>query len=152
MTYDYIITKPPLNEDTLAHYGVKGMKWRQHNKAMYQKTGSEAYKILSEWSDKDYQARLARVKLVGGKGGSSKSSAKGSSGSKAESSSKTSTDAKKEEKKTEDTPKINVDLDHIKGLEKMVAKSNESKLPVIGRNADATERKRKLLKSRKMYL
>lgn len=28
MIYDYIIEKPPLNEDTLAHYGVKGMKWR----------------------------------------------------------------------------------------------------------------------------
>ena len=25
--YDYIITKPPLNEETLAHYGIKGMKW-----------------------------------------------------------------------------------------------------------------------------
>jgi len=29
MVYDYIITKPPLDEDTLAHYGVKGMKWRR---------------------------------------------------------------------------------------------------------------------------
>lgn len=28
MNYDYIITKPELNEGTLAHYGVKGMKWR----------------------------------------------------------------------------------------------------------------------------
>lgn len=28
--YDYIISKPELNEDTLAHYGVKGMKWRKH--------------------------------------------------------------------------------------------------------------------------
>lgn len=27
--YDYIITKPPLDEDTLAHYGIKGMKWRK---------------------------------------------------------------------------------------------------------------------------
>ncbi len=25
--YDYIITKPELNEETLAHYGVVGMKW-----------------------------------------------------------------------------------------------------------------------------
>ena len=29
--YDYIITKPELNEDTLAHYGVKGMKWRKRH-------------------------------------------------------------------------------------------------------------------------
>lgn len=27
--YDYIITKPELNEDTLAHYGIKGMKWKK---------------------------------------------------------------------------------------------------------------------------
>ncbi len=29
MIYDYVVTKPPLNEDTLTHYGVKGMKWRK---------------------------------------------------------------------------------------------------------------------------
>ena len=30
MNYDYydnVITKPPLNEETLAHFGVKGMHW-----------------------------------------------------------------------------------------------------------------------------
>lgn len=27
MEYDYIISKPPLDEDTLAHYGVLGMRW-----------------------------------------------------------------------------------------------------------------------------
>lgn len=32
MEYDYIITKPPLDENTLAHYGVKGMKWRRYKK------------------------------------------------------------------------------------------------------------------------
>lgn len=32
--YDYIIEKPELNEETLAHYGVKGMKWnKSKNKA-----------------------------------------------------------------------------------------------------------------------
>ena len=30
MMYDYIIEKPELNEDTLAHYGIKGMKWKNH--------------------------------------------------------------------------------------------------------------------------
>ncbi len=30
--YDYIITKPELNEDTLAHFGIKGMKWKRHKK------------------------------------------------------------------------------------------------------------------------
>ncbi len=151
MSYDYIIEKPPLNEDTLAHYGVKGMKWRHHNKAMYYKTGAEAYKILSEWSDKDYQARLARVRLVGGRGGSSSKAKSGSSEkSKAETSSKVSTEDKKEEKK-DTTPKIKVDLDYIKNLEKNVSKSNDSKLPVIGRNAEILAKKKKL-KGRKVFL
>lgn len=29
MIYDYVVTKPPLNEETLAHYGIKGMKWKK---------------------------------------------------------------------------------------------------------------------------
>ena len=29
MEYDYIIEKPELNEDTLTHFGIKGMKWRK---------------------------------------------------------------------------------------------------------------------------
>ena len=31
--YDYVITKPELNEETLAHYGVKGMKWHKRLKS-----------------------------------------------------------------------------------------------------------------------
>ena len=27
--YDYVSTKPELNEETLTHYGIKGMKWRK---------------------------------------------------------------------------------------------------------------------------
>lgn len=30
--YDYITTKPELNEDLLMHYGVKGMKWKSRGK------------------------------------------------------------------------------------------------------------------------
>lgn len=29
MVYDYVNTKPELNEETLAHYGIKGMKWHK---------------------------------------------------------------------------------------------------------------------------
>lgn len=35
MVYDYVTTKPELNEETLAHYGIKGMKWRKHLKGRY---------------------------------------------------------------------------------------------------------------------
>lgn len=42
MEYDYIINKPELNEDTLAHYGVKGMKWRKHLKGKYYSAKSKA--------------------------------------------------------------------------------------------------------------
>lgn len=39
MIYDYITTKPPLNNETLAHYGIKGMKWRRRkNKTIDKKT------------------------------------------------------------------------------------------------------------------
>ena len=31
MIYDYVQTKPPLNEETLAHYGIKGMRWGVRN-------------------------------------------------------------------------------------------------------------------------
>lgn len=40
--YDYIIEKPELNEDTLAHYGVKGMKWKKHLKGKYYSLKSKA--------------------------------------------------------------------------------------------------------------
>lgn len=35
MVYDYVTTKPELNEETLAHYGIKGMKWRKRLKGKY---------------------------------------------------------------------------------------------------------------------
>lgn len=41
MVYDYIITKPELNEDTLAHYGIKGMKWHKKLKGKYYSTKSK---------------------------------------------------------------------------------------------------------------
>lgn len=49
MIYDYITTKPPLNESTLAHYGVKGMKWGRRKK-IRRKPDDWKKKELSELS------------------------------------------------------------------------------------------------------
>lgn len=43
--YDYIITKPPLDENTLAHYGVKGMKWKRHKNRSTRSSGLQNRKF-----------------------------------------------------------------------------------------------------------
>ena len=51
MIYDYVVTKPPLNEDTLTHYGVKGMKWRKKRKSfkdLYYEKKSKIAEIKAE--------------------------------------------------------------------------------------------------------
>lgn len=148
--YDYIITKPPLNEDTLAHYGVKGMKWRKHKTVTGPLTGDTAYKIISGWSDKEYQARLARVKLGGGRSSGSKSSgsskSSGGSSSKATDEKKTSTKEKvaKKEKETIEYPKTKIDPEVTKRLQERLDKINaSSKLKTIEENASNAEKKKK---------
>lgn len=54
--YDYIITKPPLDEDTLAHYGIKGMKWHKHLKSKY-------YSAKSKLQEKIAKARRKKAGL-----------------------------------------------------------------------------------------
>lgn len=46
MIYDGVINKPPLNEETLAHYGVLGMKWgvRKNPEKAYSKATKELAK------------------------------------------------------------------------------------------------------------
>lgn len=69
-----------LTDETLAHYGVLGMKWG-HRKG--QVTSSAAYNRISTMTEDEYQKLLKGVKLVSGKGKSSSSS--GSSASKSKS-------------------------------------------------------------------
>ena len=146
--YDYIITKPPLNEDTLAHYGVKGMKWGKTKAVTGPLTGDAAYKIISGWSDKEYQARLARVKLGGGRSSSSKSSSKSSGGSSKSATEKTSkastkerTDAKKKE--TSEVQKVTIDPEVTKKLQARLDKINSSsKLDTVIKTASEKKKKK----------
>lgn len=60
--YDYIINKPELNEDTLAHYGIKGMKWRKHLKGVKAKiTGGIKQKIYNKGRKRDFNQQLDYV-------------------------------------------------------------------------------------------
>ena len=45
MVYDYITTKPELNEETLAHYGIKGMKWKKRLKGSFYSAKSKAEEL-----------------------------------------------------------------------------------------------------------
>ena len=67
LTYDYIISKPPLDENTLTHYGVKGMKWKRHKAkkvamARYQIPGSSQGQALIDISAK--AGEYLRKKMV----------------------------------------------------------------------------------------
>ena len=66
MIYDYITTKPPLDEDTLAHYGIKGMKWKNHiyavKKALTNGYGQARNRVLTMLPQ--LQNRLMLLMLV----------------------------------------------------------------------------------------
>lgn len=64
MIYDGVINKPPLNEETLAHYGVLGMKWgvRKNPEKAYSKATKELAKRKKKVvkADKKYKRALNR--------------------------------------------------------------------------------------------
>ncbi len=72
MEYDYIITKPELNEDTLAHYGVLGMKWG-HRKLDRQLAGVKKAKSrnaaarakYSSFRNERYNKKISKAKGKG---------------------------------------------------------------------------------------
>lgn len=159
-----------LTDETLAHYGVKGMKWKYHKPKIDTANASDAYKRLASMSDKDYNDILSRIKLTksskGGKSAASKEkTTKGSSEKKAssgkgstekkESSKAEKTAAEKQTKSTDEKVqnveekvvyKQQVDPEYTKWLERQQQKANESKLDttqVKERMADAEARKRR---------
>lgn len=62
MEYDYIISKPPLDEDTLTHYGVLGMRWGVRRDI--KKTGSISKKTKKKISDAMSKASYGKTKRM----------------------------------------------------------------------------------------
>lgn len=60
--YDYIITKPELNEDTLAHYGVKGMRWRNRKKGKKGSTDGDKNQLKAK---RVYERIMPHVENLG---------------------------------------------------------------------------------------
>ena len=66
MNYDYydnVITKPPLNEETLTHFGVKGMRWgvRRYEK----NAGTKTAKRIKKFKEAD--EKYVKAKMSGNK-------------------------------------------------------------------------------------
>ena len=134
-----------LTDETLQHYGVKGMKWKYH-KPKVSSNASAAYKQIGSMTDEEYNRILSKIKLTknskGGKSSTAKEkTSKGSSSEKKESSGKGSSAEKKESTKSEKTStekqtttnervvyKKQVDPEYTKYLENKLAKQNQSKL------------------------
>ena len=65
--YDYIINKPELNEDTLSHYGIKGMKWRKHLKGKYYSLKSKAGEAITKRNRKKNGMQVEDISENNGK-------------------------------------------------------------------------------------
>lgn len=57
--YDYVTTKPELNEEILAHYGIKGMKWRKKTQRLSD--------TLKEKRKRNYYARKMADDVLSGR-------------------------------------------------------------------------------------
>lgn len=137
-----------LDDETLTHYGVKGMKWRYRKRS-----GLDPNSALGRLQSRnDIEALVDRAKLVGNKGksSSSKTSKAKGAGKKAASGSKA---AKKEtEKKSaatnplqeriESIKKQKIDKDYISTLKSELTR-DRSQLPIARAKAAELERRKK---------
>jgi len=92
MMYDGVIEKPELNEETLAHYGIKGMKWKNHKVKIVEDADKEKKQNSEEIKEQlnalfnkkkettldilNRQKTKSLMKLTSGKGSSSSSKSK----------------------------------------------------------------------------
>ena len=138
-----------LDEDTLAHYGVKGMKWK-YRKGKTVAPGS-AYATL--YKRNDIEKLVDAAKLVGKKGKSSTSTK--AAKAKKESSGKGSSKEKKEKeaKSTEDKT-LKERIDAIKAKRSVNTnvslQADRSQLPIARRKAAELEARKKRLKGRRL--
>ncbi len=64
MIYDYVSIKPPLNENTLTHYGVKGMKWKRSRKKKIVSGTSTPYIDDHNWNAHDRSVYERNQKML----------------------------------------------------------------------------------------
>lgn len=137
-----------LDGDTLAHYGVKGMKWK-YRKGKTVAPGS-AYATL--YKRNDIEKLVDAAKLVGKKGKSSTSTK--AAKAKKESSGKGSSKEKKEkETKSTEGKTLKERIDAIKAKRSVNTnvslQADRSQLPIARRKAAELEARKKRLKERR---
>lgn len=64
MIYDYVVTKPSLDNNTLTHYGVKGMKWRRSRKKNIVPGTSIPYVDDHSWNAYDRASYEKNQKMI----------------------------------------------------------------------------------------
>lgn len=60
--YDYVTTKPDLDDVFIAHYGVKGMKWRRRKASSFSKEVKNMRRGGSHRFDEDDEETNSRIK------------------------------------------------------------------------------------------
>ena len=138
-----------LNDQTLTHYGVKGMKWRYRKRAGVDP--NTAYGRLM--ARNDIESLVDRAKLVGNKGkasssktskakGAGKKAAAGSKAAKKETEKKSAATTNPLQDRIESIKKQKIDKDYISALKNNLSR-DRSQLPKAREKAAELEKRRK---------
>ena len=138
-----------LNDQTLTHYGVKGMKWRYRKRSGV--NPNSAYGRLM--ARNDIESLVDRAKLVGNKGkssssktskakGAGKKAAAGSKAAKKETEKKSAATTNPLQERIESIKKQKIDKDYISALKNNLSR-DRSQLPKAREKAIELEKRRK---------